>query len=55
MRVAIKEQDRAALGQIAEAGSVVRFAYYPRTNVFVSARPADGDSPLTPTQRHGLP
>lgn len=55
VRVAIKEQDRAALGQIAEAGSVVRLAYYPRTNVFVSARPAYGDSPLTPTQRHGLP
>lgn len=57
VRVSIKEQDREALRQIVDAGGVARLAYYPRTEVFVSARPADaaGGSSLTPTQRQGLP
>ncbi|ROT88252.1 hypothetical protein [Gordonibacter urolithinfaciens] len=45
VRVSVKEQDRDALRQIADAGDAVRLAYYPRTEVFVSARPAHAPSP----------
>lgn len=40
--VSIKEQDRAVLQQIVDAGGFVRLTYYPRTNVFVRAESSLG-------------
>ena len=40
--VSIKEQDRAVLQQIVDAGGFVILTYYPRTNVFVRAESSLG-------------